>query len=266
MALEAFMKKSSIIFLLAVLVLSLGCQTLFPATPPRRDGMVINNCADITKSIRSMQTSEVPQGLMEIGIKQGDEFDVNDYFIALPNLSMQEGFVLDYVYQNDGLGAFPIMNARPADLPPYATSADVPQNQNLENYSDFIEIKDVEAGYFEFMSLLIMANQFYLVWHANYNDMEIICHREAVDAIVADINDGEFGGAFDKDQMRQIKAMQNIEPLVKLTDTTALVDIVTFSKWGGFYRMTYTIDRSFPHKIIDVQEENIVLYDCGIMF
>lgn len=50
-----------------------------------------------------------------------------------------------------------------------------------------------------------------------------------------------------------------------LTQNTAIVELVTFTKWGGFYRTTYIFDRSFPHNIIDVKKENLVPYDCGIV-
>ena len=60
--------------------------------------------------------------------------------------------------------------------------------------------------------------------------------------------------------------MRNIESLVNLTDDSATVQVVIFTKWGGFYRLTYEISRSFPHTILDVKEENLVPYDCGIMF
>ncbi|MCK6567555.1 MAG: hypothetical protein HUU12_15830 [Anaerolineales bacterium] len=64
----------------------------------------------------------------------------------------------------------------------------------------------------------------------------------------------------------QIAIAFDIEPLVKLKDSTAVVEIVTFTKWGGFYRVTYTISRNFPHEILDAQEDNIIPHDCGIMF
>jgi len=60
--------------------------------------------------------------------------------------------------------------------------------------------------------------------------------------------------------------MRNIEPVVNLTDDSANVQVITFTKWGGFYRLTYSISRSFPHTIIDIKEENLVPYDCGVMF
>ena len=266
MELEAAVNKPKTIFLFITLIFSLACQTLFPATPTPRDGVVINNCSEVVASIRSMQTSEVPQGLMETGIKQGDEFNANDFFNATPNLSMQEGYVLDYIYIPDSLGSFPLLAARPADQPSYKSSSEVPVDSELTSYWKYMEVADNEQGYFEYASFLLIADQFYLVWHANYNDTDVICDRESVDAIVKDINDGEFGIEFDKDQMKQINDLQNIEPLVKLTDSTALVELVVFSKWGGFYRITYTISRSFPHEILDTQEENIIPYECGIMF
>lgn len=260
------MRTKAIFPIIAFLIFSFACQTVFPATPPARNGTVINSCPDIVASIRSMQTSEVPQGLMETGIKEGGEFDANDYFNATPNLSMQEGYVLDYIYGLDSLGSFPTLVARPADLPPYKSSKDLPVDSEFTDYWKYMEVNDNEQGYFEYASFLLLADQFYLVWHANYNDLGIVCNRETVDAIVANTNDGGFGVEFDRAQMKQIKALQNIEPLVKLTDTIAIVELVVFSNWGGFYRMTYTISRSSPHEVIDRQEENIIPYDCGIMF
>ena len=252
--------------LIALLLFSFACQALFPATPPPRDGVVINSCAEMIQSIRGMQSNQTPQELIDTGIKQGNEFDVNEYFNATPNLSMQEGYVLDYVYIPDSLVSFPLLAARPIAQEPYKSPNEVPYDSEFANYWKYMQVNDTEQGYFEYAAFLRTANQFYLVWHANYNDINIVCDREAVDTIVADINDGGFGIEFDRDQMRQINALQNIEPLVKLTDTTASVELIMFSKWGGFYRITYTISRSFPHEIMDVQEENIIPYECGIMF
>jgi hypothetical protein len=112
----------------------------------------------------------------------------------------------------------------------------------------------------------IMANQFYLFWHANYNDTEIVCNRGDVNDIISAVSSGDFGYKLDLLQQTRARAMRNIEPVVNLTVDSANVQVITFTKWGGFYRLTYSISRSFPHKIIDVKEENLVPYDCGVMF
>jgi hypothetical protein len=51
-----------------------------------------------------------------------------------------------------------------------------------------------------------------------------------------------------------------------LTADVAEVQVITFTKWGGFYRLTYTIRRAFPHTLSDVKQEDLVPYDCDVMF
>ena len=238
--------KKRIIALTLTLAISLACQVFAP--PTERDGMVISDCAAKVRAVIEIQPTKIPQALLETGIKQGDEFNANDYFKVLTHISMQEGYSLDYVYQ-----------------PPYASMEDVPENTELGNYRDRLEIEDVEQGYFEAVVMQIMARQFYLNWHANYNDAEIVCDREAADAIIEGINSGDFGYKLDAKQKAQARAMTNIEPAVTLTGDSAIVEVVIFTKWGGFFRQTYTISRSFPHTF-EVKEENLVEYDCGIMF
>ena len=62
------------------------------------------------------------------------------------------------------------------------------------------------------------------------------------------------------------QGMKNIEPVVSSIGEVAKIQVITFSKWGGFYRLTYTISRGFPYTVTDVKQENLVPYDCGVMF
>ena len=250
------------LLLLAVLATSLACQFLFPS----RTGTVSSNCAEIVSAMADLQSGEIPQHLLDTGKKQGNEFDVNQYFNVLTHLAMRAGYALDYVYQNDSLGGFPLLYVRQADHAPYASLADVPENVQLSDFHEYVEVEDVERGYFEYVVLDIMANQFYLSWHANYNDTEIVCDRADVNDIIADVSSGNFGYAMDLAQQTKARTMRNIEPVVNLTGDIATVQFITFTKWGGFYRETYTINRSFPHTITDVKQENLVPYDCGIFF
>ena len=256
------MKKQTVLVTL-MLALSLACQTLVP--PPKREGTIIADCADILRAVNGVQPVDIPESLIESGVKQGGEFDPNDYFKALTHLSMRDGYALDYVYPIDFLGSFPMLYPRPVDQPPYVSAADVPEGVKLGNFRDQLAIEDVEQGYFEYAVMDIMASQFYLVWHANYNDLLIVCDKDAANEIVDDTNSHDFGMKFDLAQQAQVRALTNVEPVVKLTDDSAIVEIVTFTKWGGFFRRTYTISRSFPHEV-DVKGENLVEYDCGIMF
>jgi hypothetical protein len=257
------MKKQIVFLVLVVFAVSVACQALVP--PPAREGTVITDCAAKVRAVMDIQPTKVPRNLAETGIKQGGEFDVNEYFKVLTHISMQDGYSLDYVYQLDGLGAYPILYALPNGQAPYASLAEVPENTKLADFHEHLDVEDVEQGYFEAVVMQIMARQFYLSWHANYNDAEIVCNQGAADAIVEGLNAGDFGLEMDANQKAQVRAMTNIEPAVTLTQDSAIVEVVIFTKWGGFFRQTYTISRSFPHTI-EMNEENLVPYDCGIMF
>ena len=256
------MKKQMIFPMLLILISSIACQFLLPA----RSGPVITNCTDIVAAVGNTQPGDIPQHLFDTGTKEGDEFDANQYFNVLTHISMREGYVLDYVYQNDSLGGYPLLYARPTDQVPYASIADISENTQLPAFREYLEIEDVEQGYFEYVVMDIMANQFYLFWHANYNDTQIICNRDELNGIISIVNSSDFGNKLDLLQQTKARTMKNIEPAVNLMGDVAKVQVVTFTKWGGFYRLTYTISRGFPHTIIDIQQENLVPYDCGVMF
>ena len=256
------MKKQTALPLLVLFISSLACQFLIPS----RTGTVISDCAQIVSGMSELQAGDIPEHLSSAGIKRGDELDVNQYFDILTHLSMQNGYTLDYVYQNDSLGGYPLVYAHPLDQPAYASAADIPENTQLPDFHEHLEVEDTEQGYFEYVVLDIMARQFYLSWHANYNDTRIICNRQQVDDIVTQVSSGDFGYAMDLASRTKARALRNIEPVVRLTGDIATVEFITFTKWGGFYRETYTISRGFPHTIIDTKQDNIVPYDCGVMF
>ncbi|MEW5940828.1 MAG: hypothetical protein AB1750_14255 [Chloroflexota bacterium] len=275
------MRKPILIFVTLSLAISLACQALAPtptatstpsSTPtsaptstPTPEVTASLDCARTVHAVDELQPTDIPDHLIETAEKRGDEFDVNAYFDVLTHISMQEGYALDYAFYSDFLGSAPVLYARPVDREPYKSASDVPAGTEPEEYLDHLAIQDAEPGYFEAVVLKIMGNQFYLFWHANYNDLQIVCDPETVDAIVKDINDGDFGMKFNSDQMSQVRRMTNIEPTVKLTADSVIVEVIVFTKWGGFFKQTYTISRSFPHTI-EMDEENLVEYDCGIMF
>lgn len=256
------MKRPIHFFLLVIFASSLACQFLVPSST----GAVFPDCAGIISSVASLQKDEVPRSLFETGKKQGDAFDVNQYFKVLRHISMQDSYILDYVYQIDSLGGYPLLYVYSVDQAPYDSVLDIPENTELPDFREHLEVEDVEQGYFEYVVMDLMANQFYLYWHANYNDTLIVCNRQQVYDIVAQVSSGDFGAAMDVAQQAEARTLRNIRPVVRLTGDVAIVEIVTFTKWGGFFRQTYTISRAFPHTIVDVTQENIIPYDCGIMF
>ncbi len=256
------MRAQKIVAILVVLTSLLGCQ-LLSSSP---GGTVISNCAEVVAAVSGLQSGDIPDQLMETGTKQGGEFDPNQYFDVLTNLSMQDGYALDYVYQGDDLGGYPLLYVHSLDQAPYASAAEIPDNTQLPDYHEHLNVQDTEQGYFEYVVLDVMADQFYLYWHANYNDRQIVCNRQEVNDIIERVNSGDFGASMNFLQQARARAIRNVEPTVNLRRNVVDVQVVTFTKWGGFYRESYTINRSFPHTIVDVRQQILVPYDCGVAF
>jgi hypothetical protein len=114
-------------------------------------------------------------------------------------------------------------------------------------------------------ALDVMGGQFYLVWHANYNDWQIVCDTEMLDDLLDTLAEPSFGNplpAEAQDAAREI----DLTPTVTLDEDVAQVRVILFTKWGGFFEETWTMDRQFPREVYEVERENLVVYDCGILF
>jgi hypothetical protein len=92
-----------------------------------------------------------------------------------------------------------------------------------------------------------------------------MCDKVDVTGIVNSL-DGDFG--YPISLLARIRAtlLKDIAPVVNIGEQTAEVRIMSFTRWGGFYQQIFTITRSMPHTILDVQEKNLVPYDCGVMY
>jgi len=261
------MNKFPVLAIVALIAAMLACQAVFPTQPPPETSDL--GCHETIAAVNGLQSNlTLPQYFtQENPTKQGGEFDPNRYFEAFTHLHMQEGYVLDFVYHQDGMGGYPLLYARPVDQAPYATEADyLAAAPDQPDYLSFVVPQDSPEGYFEYAAFAVLANQFYLDWHANYNDWQVLCGRDDVDKLIQSF-EGEdvFGIPMTAAQKRQARAIEAPQPSVELTAETAIVKMLVFTKWGGFYRRSLTIRRA-DHFIVDEQDEPLVEYDCGIMF
>jgi hypothetical protein len=174
--------------------------------------------------------------------------------------------MLDYVYHYDHMGGNPVLYIRPADQAPYATEANLPAGFDRLGFLDYVQTDDTPDGFFQFVVLAMMGNQFYKLFQINYNDSQIVCDKAGVRNIVSSLNTRDFGYRISLVSWVRALLLNDIAPSVNIGEQTVEVRLVTFTLWGGFYLTTYTLSRSMPHTIQDVQEKNLVPYDCGVMF
>jgi hypothetical protein len=243
-------------------------------------------CQETVNALRKIQPLTIPGPLASNGEKAGGEFNVNDYFPVLKHLSMEKGYVLDYVYVNDGSGGLPILFARAKDQVPFsifdeyaAASGNVTRPENdmsliwlveeKENgvfgFGNKIKVQDSNEGYFEYTVLQIIGSQFYLFWHANLNDARIVCVADELEDILNDIDNDSKLAKIDDSFKASARAL-DLQPVVELSGDTVAVKLVVFSKWGGFSRYTFNISRSSPHSVMGYNKDTLLDYQCGLEF
>ena len=220
---------------------------------------------------------EIPEHIL-LFQRTGYEFDVNEYFSVLSHLSVEPGYILDYIHD----GAAPTIYTRQEDEPQYLTWAEYSDAVGKDatwfteqlRYLDHIQVDGTEEGFFEFVVLRLMGEQFYLQGHAFYNDDTVVCDPTGVEAVLKAAERSLpsetaswFADAWAVFADVWVEALElDLKPRIELRDDVAVVRVVVFTKWGGFREETYTISQDFPHTILDYETETLVPYDCGINF
>lgn len=208
---------------------------------------------------------------------QANDFDPNDYFTVMSHLDLEQGYTLDFVYFADELGGLPLVYSRPIDEQPYETyeslllaNGDALSGERsygqLQHKYDYLERVDTDGtpeSYFEFVVLALLGDQFYLSWHALYNDTIVLCGSNDPEVVKSEMK--SYGLEFPVGVLGQMGEL-NLTPKVLMNDTSVTVSFLTFTKWGGFFENTYVMDSENPMDLQDVQFAPLIEYDCGIAF
>ena len=119
-------------------------------------------------------------------MKMTPKFDVNRYLEVFDLIKVDKGFVLDYEYIGDAPSVY---TRKKSLLDTFKLKTDKLRNTafglkgNIEN----ISFEKSPEGFFQFAVFSIVIHQFYLFWHACYNDDEIVYSRSQIDEILKEI-------------------------------------------------------------------------------
>lgn len=203
-----------------------------------------------------------------------ERFDVMEYFSILDHLSMEPGYVLDYVWQpymaagytNGHAVLYARLTDQARDLAEqefWDETARTEWQEYWYHYLDHVQIDDTAEGFFQFVVLRVMGNQFHLVGHSEQFDDMVICDQTGLQ--VALIMPDSVGQVPPQSVRKEAKKL-DLNPIIEFGEETVVVRLVVFTKWGGFEQHQYEISRNFPHHIISEMVETLVSYDCGINY
>lgn len=255
-----------ILLMIAAIVLPNGF-----GMPQQTPDSLASVCRDAVEGMRSLTKNlEFPWYLLdEEPVKTGDELDVNDYFTVLDHLALEEGYVLDYIYAHEFMDGWPFIYIRQADEAPYRTFEDYirDRGEDSPSYLENIVLDGTSASYIQFVVLAIMANQFYLFQHSNYDDFLVVCENDMLESTYLVVKESVvfMGNDLIPQEVKDRAEMLNFEPVIIQNADRVQIQIIGFTKWGGFKQITFTVGRDFPHRV--EREETVLLpYNCGIVF
>jgi hypothetical protein len=249
-----------------LIAVSLLCLSTYSCVPVEVASLDCQSTLDafvvLTKDL------EIPSNLLEKNAqKNGSEFDVNQYFTVLTHLSIEDGYVLDYVYFNDGFASWPVLYSRLSEDEPFKTHSEYEKKSEPGEYRykfmDHVVAEGSKEGYLEWVLLATQGDQFYLGWHGGYVDKSVLCSHEDIGRVIQQANG--YGAEFTSEQ-EQMAFDLDVEPSILLGADKAIVRIVTFTMWGGFFEESYVISTDIPHRLLEHTSKELVPYNCGVIF
>lgn len=247
--------------LLLLALLTAACSPAVATTPPA------GICWECSVEGMAALTGELhaPEHLLQPdAVKTREEFDVSAYFEVLDRLSMEQGYVLDYIYWYDGMGGRPVLYARRAEETPFENhSAYLAAREEASlAYLDHVQVDGSAESFFQLAVLRVMGEQFYRWWHAMLNDTAIITSQASLEAHRPEV---EGTCTEPLDPVLQRASQLALEPRVAFEEDLAVVSLHTFSAYSGLQSKAFSIRRDFPHTFAGEKTETLVEYFCGVV-
>lgn len=193
--------------------------------------------------------------------------DLNEYLKLFNYLSIDEGYVLDYLYSFDGRGGQPFPYTRKEsqtpidDLTDYLIQFDQPNIDMLLGQSpkpgdmrpwlSHIKFEPINMGYVQFALFCLKAHKFYLYWHSLYNDITQILTRKGLERYFRE-NKEKIKTLSPKDILEI-----NYQPVLDQVDKIGKIRFLAFDTDGGSLYWQY-VTVAWPNIFIDESTELII--------
>ena len=182
-----------------------------------------------------------------------DAIDFNRFLECFPCLKMKPGYVLDYIFDLKPWESKIYLYAREKSALPFLTTKQF-LSKYAEDSIDFLSKMDVSftpEGMFDLALFCMMIRTVYLWDHGNYNYKTFLYTPEKTILF--------RNAEYYQDLLRIYQS-----PYCVFDNDKYNVSMLTQSEWGGVYLSTVSFDKDL--KTINIEEENLIEYDCGILF
>ena len=191
------------------------------------------------------------------------DFDPNwNFKNVLKNISIVNGYVIDYVYRYDRWSGEPLLYFRKIDEKPIESCDDWAKNKRNENLLDYIVVNGLPESFFELAIFNRMSKRFYLYLHSNYMKQEIVSTKNSLNELIKKSSEGKFGKKFPLSMKKFLKSIYP-NPIVEINEYHVFVHYCYFNEWSGFYRVKECFNIYRPHRMVDTKIIHEIKYDNG---
>lgn len=207
------------------------------------------------------------------------EFDANQYFKIFTHLSLEDNYVLDYIYYKDSLGGLPLIYTREINSLPFQTFTELLASYgedisdtglivytNLPHQFDFmdkIQIDNTPESFFEFAVFPFQSGQFYLWERGLYRDEKVLCDTSDIKYLIEDAN--KYNLELPEILLKMIEEIR-VSPNATVSDDRITISYFLFTKWVGLYQEKIIFDKKDPIRILDFSRTTWFEYKSGIQF
>jgi hypothetical protein len=198
-----------------------------------------------------------------------DELDAQEIFTALDRLTLTEGYALDYVYVYDGHGGYPVLYLRGVEEEPFATRAELAIARGTDSGTpDTLSVlADVHAdgtteGVLQLALFWLLADQFYVFWHSNYDRRIVVCDRAGAERAAHSMESAPTETSGAASEMRCL----NVNPHFSRDGERFELSLAAFWNFGGVYRITASGLVDYPHEFTEKDRALLIENVPGYVF
>ncbi len=252
-----------LLFAAAALLIS-GCKIRDANAGPDR---LVNACKDTSERyMRVYGNQKLPEHLRsDTPVRLSSDFDLGNFINGFEYLDVNEQFKVNYVYMYRNSYGRPLLYTVTKGTEEFKTEKEYSEGQPLP-FTYGIEADGTDKGFLQLAMTQLLGPNFYLYFRSNEQDTTVLCDIDDIERLLDDL-DQRDDVAVKPDMLFKARALtiDAIEPVVRFDkkNNQVMVSVLTFTKWGGFYRQTLTYGVGFPHRSISITAKQVIAYDAG---
>ena len=261
-------RRSLILFTLLLAVSITACSW-----PQKLVGLFVDDYSpsegwqdEVDRLVDITRNRDFPPELLDPTLKSDTTiFDANHLLLYMDHLNLREGYALDFVYVLEETGGYPIVYIRGEEESPfgdyaaYQAACDLADPPETCDYLNFVEGDGTEEGYFQFVLMSMMGDQFYLYGDVQENEVAVVADTIHIGLLADSVLSTKNGTLAERKIARQIRKVDPA-PIVTIEDEQVTVEVTWFTPASGLYRTVYVMTPDFPYQIVSVETEQLLAF------